>query len=135
MMRPTCFLIDDDEDEQELFQTAIREVDETFTFVGVQDSEKALSILGAGTVVPKHIFLDINMPIMSGSECLSELKKIPHLQEVPIYIYTTSANREARQQYLLNGARQVLIKPCRMEDIIGLLKILLGGENAVQSVS
>jgi CheY-like chemotaxis protein len=125
MKRPTCFFIDDDDDEQELFRLAIMEVDNRFTCVGVQDPLEALSILGSGSVIPKHIFLDINMPSMSGDECLLELKKLPHLQQVPVYIYTTSANAAARQRYLLNGAEQVLIKPNSMQEIINVLQMVL----------
>jgi CheY-like chemotaxis protein len=125
VMRPHCFFIDDDEDEQELFRLTIREVDATFTYVGVTDPIEALSILTSGFVVPKHIFLDVNMPAMSGDECLVELKKLPHLKDVPVYIYTTSANYEARQRYLLKGAERVLIKPSRMDAIVSLFKTLL----------
>jgi CheY-like chemotaxis protein len=125
LTHPHCFFIDDDEDEQELFQLAIREVDDTFTYVAVNDPLKALAILSNGSVIPKHIFLDVNMPAMSGDECLMELKKLPHLKEVPVYIYTTSASYDARQRYLLEGADRVLIKPCSLNEIVSLFKTLI----------
>jgi CheY-like chemotaxis protein len=39
------------------------------------NAKKALEILDKGELIPEVIFLDLNMPIMSGQQFLTEIKK------------------------------------------------------------
>ncbi|MDQ2658441.1 MAG: response regulator, partial [Bacteroidota bacterium] len=41
-------------------------------------------------VVPDVIFLDLNMPMIDGWECLERLRRINHLATTPVVIYSTS---------------------------------------------
>jgi CheY-like chemotaxis protein len=59
--------------------------------VYARDGIYALEKLADKSFRPNIIFLDINMPRMNGIDCLVELKKIKELENVPVYMYSTSS--------------------------------------------
>ncbi len=42
---------------------------------------------------PLMIVLDINMPVMNGHDFLDELRNDPNLADLPVFVFTTSADR------------------------------------------
>jgi CheY-like chemotaxis protein len=64
---------------------------------------------------PDIIFLDINMPVMNGLECLAEIKKIPHLVHVPIIILTTTCSKQCMETAMSLGADMIVEKPSQFE--------------------
>src|SRR5687768_10844686 len=90
---PFFFLIDDDEDDRELFQIALSDL--TYqTELKCSDSGKAaIKLLKNKDIEPDFIFLDLNMPQMDGKECLHELKKDPLTADIPVVIYSTSSEK------------------------------------------
>src|SRR5687768_6480192 len=88
----TFFLIDDDEDEHELFQIALEELNPTIKCITASDCDEAINQLRKKAVDPDYIFLDLNMPIKGGRECLCEIKNDPHLNDIPVIIFTTSSD-------------------------------------------
>ena len=61
-------LVDDDEDEHEIFLSALKNTGKEFHFVGADSCEKALTILKR--LDPDYIFIDLNMPRTDGMICL-----------------------------------------------------------------
>ena len=55
------------------------------------------------------LFLDINMPVMNGIECLTLLMHNPHLKEIPVIVLTTSSYHSENAIRL--GAKAYLKKP------------------------
>lgn len=115
-------IVDDDSEDRELFQEAISEVDPSFQCISAKDGREALRMLNNSLVaLPDFIFLDINMPIMNGRECLMELKSSPRLRVIPVIMYsTTSDTREIRGYYTL-GAHDFLIKPHNFRKLVEAL--------------
>jgi DNA-binding response OmpR family regulator len=110
--RITCFLIDDDDDDQEIFSLALNNIDEAINCVTANDGIDALNkLILDDNFTPDFIFLDLNMVRMNGRECLVEIKKIPRLQEVPIIIYSTSSEQKDISETKLLGAADYIIKP------------------------
>ncbi|KAA9346237.1 MULTISPECIES: response regulator [Larkinella] len=108
----TCFLIDDDEDDQELFTLALKKVDPTLTCVVADDCGEAIQKLREeDAFMPQFIFLDLNMPRMHGKQCLMELKKIARIEHIPIIIYTTSSEPKDIHETKALGATDFLTKP------------------------
>ncbi len=64
---------------------------------------------------PDMIFLDINMPGISGFEILSFIGREPHLYKVPVFICTSDDQPQTRQQAMLNGASEFLLKPVTVD--------------------
>lgn len=98
-------LIDDDEDDQEIFSMAIKETDPHAQCVFANDGIYALEKLKAdNSFMPNVIFIDINMPRMNGIQCLLEIKKLSRLQHIPTYIYSTSDEKSIVDECLRLGA-------------------------------
>lgn len=110
--------VDDDQEDREFFCDALREIDPTITCLVAPGGMEALSILKSQNPLPDYIFLDINMPMMNGKQCLKTLKSIPEFQHIPVIMYSTSTDtREIRECYSL-GAEDFLIKPHSYEKLV-----------------
>ncbi len=64
---------------------------------------------------PGMVFLDLNMPGLSGFEILSFMGREPHLITVPVFIVTSDDQPETIKHALAGGARAVLIKPVSVD--------------------
>lgn len=122
MAEQTCFLIDDDEDDREIFQIALKEVSPHVNCVTSKNGIEALKILSEEDFTPDYIFIDINMPLMTGEECLTFIRQFNRLKNVPIYMYTTSAGMDHKENILAKGANELIIKPARFSDMVQILK-------------
>lgn len=126
----TCFLIDDDPDDREIFALALEEADKEYKCVTASNGIDAIKKLHDDhSFVPDLIFLDLNMPIMNGKQCLNEIKKIPRLIEIPIVIYTTSSYAQDIEETKKLGASHFLIKPSSIRILTNCLAELLKKEN------
>jgi CheY-like chemotaxis protein len=98
------FLIDDDQDDREIFREAVAKCDPKIEMKFAKDGVEALEILNSSVTLPDVIFLDYNMPRMNGLQCLKILKADPLTKEIPTIMYTTSGDREQEKVVLLLGA-------------------------------
>lgn len=114
-----CFLIDDDLDDQEVFAMAIGEVDTSMQVFFARDGIEALEkLVGQKSFIPNYIFIDLNMPRMGGKECLIEIKKISHLNHIPLVIYSTFSNEQYESELLKLGATEYIVKPKRISALV-----------------
>jgi CheY-like chemotaxis protein len=59
--------------------------------------------------LPDLIFMDINMPIMNGIECMAEINKNPLYKNIPVVILSTDVSRA---ELIFNlGAKAFIKKP------------------------
>jgi len=116
-------LVDDDEDEHDIFLSALKSAGEDHTLISAISGDEALRILNG--LVPDVIFLDINMPRITGIKCLEEMRKIQKLAAVPVYIYSTGINSREGQKAILLGAKDYIIKPNSINDLTSVLKEIL----------
>lgn len=114
-------LVDDDQDDIDLFSEAIREIDSSIVLLTALNGEDALKILESDIFEkPDLVFLDLNMPVMSGLDCLRAIKsrlKTP----VPVTIYTTSQNPLDYSRCIELGA-DFLSKPNNFSTLRSALK-------------
>lgn len=107
-----CFLIDDDNDDQEIFILALDTIGKDIHCITANDGIEALNKLQTDTdFIPDFIFLDLNMARMNGRECLVEMKKIPRLNNTPIIIYSTSSELKDLAETKQLGAADYIVKP------------------------
>lgn len=117
-----CFLIDDDEDDREIFSLALSAANSSSTYVTATNGEDALRILeDQPDYIPDFIFLDLNMPFMDGRSCLKELRKISKLRDVPVIMFTTSSYTKDIEDTLKLGASHYLIKPSSLNGLVEIL--------------
>lgn len=115
-------LVDDDPDDSLLFKEVLHDVNSAVGFTAAENGKAALDLLRSGTqVLPHIIFLDLNMPLMNGKECLHELKQDPELMHIPVIIYTTSSQSRDIEETMMGGALCFITKPTGMKDLRNIL--------------
>jgi CheY-like chemotaxis protein len=115
-------LADDDVDDAELFGEALVSIEPPVEFHHVGDGEEVFHYLGkASNKRPDLIFLDLNMPKMSGWQCLAKLKNDMYYKNIPVIIYSTSSHQRDKEIAIELGAMGFLTKPSDFK----LLKKLL----------
>ena len=105
----SIFLVEDDEDEQFLFIEALKEVKNATLYDVANNGKEALDKLEKSSAPPDLIFMDINMPVMDGIECLSTIIKNPKTKNIPVVILSTATEKKQLMKKL--GAKAFLEKP------------------------
>ena len=81
--------------------------------------------LGAlGELIPSIVFLDLNMPGLTGFEVLSYLRREPRLENVPVIVVTSDDQPESADRAMKNGATAYVIKPITLDVLESSLKSL-----------
>jgi CheY-like chemotaxis protein len=100
-MPKRLLLIDDDEDDAMFFSDALKALRLPIILDYFSNGQTALENLASNKVeVPDVIFLDVNMPVLTGWECLREIKTIARLKTIPIVMYSTA---NLQQQGIIAG--------------------------------
>jgi CheY-like chemotaxis protein len=103
-------LVDDDVDDQYLFTEALKTIYPSIECMIANNGQEAISQLASCSSMPTLIFLDLNMPLMNGFECMAELKKNIAFKHLPIVIYTTSNKIMELKRITELGAKAFLAK-------------------------
>jgi CheY-like chemotaxis protein len=123
--RTTFLLADDDADDKTLFCEALSEVDPAIVCYTASDGKEALALLSKDQVKkPNIIFLDINMPIMDGWQCLGKLKENADLKNIPVIMYSTSSYQRDIDLALESGAFCFFTKPSDYRELRSILKLI-----------
>ena len=121
MRYKNILLIDDDDDDQEIFTSALNEVPNPAQCVAMDNAASALEKLRTEEIIPDVIFLDLNMPIMSGQEFLMQIKSDEQLQYIPVIILSTSSNPDTIKYTKQLGALDFITKPSDYNELIRIL--------------
>jgi CheY-like chemotaxis protein len=131
----TYYIIDDDIDDQQFLVEALVENDQSSECFRAHNVEEAINNLKKAIIpLPDAIFLDLNMPGLTGKQCLVELKQTPSLQHIPVIIYSTSSNRKEIQETLQMGAFFFLIKKSNFEELSEELSFITSELNKLNSI-
>jgi CheY-like chemotaxis protein len=114
-------LADDDPDDVEFFQQAVSDVCSDIDLAIATDGSLLLDLL-AKKPLPVGIVLDLNMPVKSGRECLSEIRSNTAFDKVPVFILSTSCQKQEIDFCLSNGANYYLVKPSSYEGLKEMIK-------------
>jgi CheY-like chemotaxis protein len=98
------FLIDDDTDDQEFFIKAISGL-KNISLSGVANNgAEALNLLNHCTLLPDFVFLDFDMPLMNGIECLREIKKFSRTKDIPVIMLSSAIEQaESSREFGAKG--------------------------------
>ena len=93
VMKPamTILYIDDDPEDREIFEEAVKLVDPTTECLSAANGREAFALLGNLEKLPEHIVMDNNMPGMDGKSVLQELRKDPSFDNIHITLYSTNS--------------------------------------------
>ncbi len=111
-------LADDDDDDRLLFTEALEELPlsaEVTTFDNGVDLMAFL--IDEFNTLPDIIFLDLNMPLMNGEECLRDIRNEDRLKKIPIIIYSTSLDMEKASLLQKRGANYYIQKPSYFQQL------------------
>lgn len=118
-------MIDDDEDDQEFFVTAVNQISVELNCTTLSNAQEAFQKLNEKTLTPDIIFLDLNMPVMNGQQFLVEIKKHPTLTSIPVIIFSTSSHTGTIQLMKELGAKDFMTKPDKYDKLVVLLTQIL----------
>jgi len=118
-------LVDDDADDRFLFQEALQEIAPDAKLSLIDGCDTFLKLSKHVSNMPDMILLDLNMPGKNGFECLDEIKNIFHLGNIPLLIYSTTANPDQVKKTYNKGATLYMQKPTSFEGIKKLMKKVL----------
>ena len=119
-------IIDDDAEDRELFLEALKEIDTSIKVISAKDGKEAINLLENELVIhPDFIFLDINMPILDGRECLLYIKKKSRLRVIPVIMYSTTSDTNEIKDFYSIGAHDFLIKPANFRDLVEALESIV----------
>jgi CheY-like chemotaxis protein len=105
----SVFLVEDDEDDQKFFMEALNEMSNLKLYAIAKNGREAIQILENSQSQPDIIFMDINMPLMNGIECLAEMKKRETMKNIPVVILSTDTGRFEKIKQL--GGNGFIKKP------------------------
>ncbi len=114
------------------FRDALNELPLPASFNTVNNGGELMSFLESNSInLPHVLFLDLNMPRKTGFECLSEIKQNEKLKQLPVIIYSTSANPEVMDMLYNNGAQHYICKPAYFKEIKSVINtaIALSGQS------
>ncbi|WP_130733579.1 response regulator [Flavobacterium sp. J27] len=115
-------LADDDEDDRLFFTDAFDELKINTVVNTFKNGKELLDFLHhPESILPNIIFLDLNMPILNGIECLKEIKKNDKFNNIAIAIYSTSSSEQDVENTFVLGANIYIKKP---SDFNTLKKVL-----------
>lgn len=126
MRQKLIMIIDDDHDDTDLFCEVAESLQEQCRCIMKSSCDDALHYLKENfSEQPDIIFLDINMPRISGKECLAILKKNPLVKNIPVYIYSTSKEKKEKEAMMKAGADYFITKPDSYTELKNILLELL----------
>ena len=124
MLYQKILLIDDDEDDQEIFLTALAMASAEVQCTAINNAREALHQLLQKQIAPDLIFLDLNMPIMNGQQFLVEIKKHDALKDIPVIVFSTSSHVNTIKISRDLGAFDFITKPDKFDDLVMILETL-----------
>jgi len=125
-MSKVVLLVDDDADDRELFAEALLQINEAVRSLFAKNGYEALEVLlSPNSKLPDYIFLDLNMPLMGGKDCLKRIKEIPLIKDIPVIVLTTSKQPEDKEEMIKLGAWLYITKPDYFDKLVYLIRSVL----------
>src|SRR4051812_37054896 len=122
-MKAHVLLIDDDRDELDIFVSAMNRTDIPYECTYYDDVEEALKMLG--NIHPDLIFVDLNMPRISGIECLRLIREKDDFSHTPLILYSTGIDENYYQRAMMLGASACINKTSDLSSLSVQLKKII----------
>lgn len=124
MSNKIILLADDDQDDAEMFCEALADIDQNIICHCAENGDEALKMLKNQDKNPGVVFLDLNMPIMNGWECLKQLKLEERYKDIPVIMISTSSHKNDMEAAANLGAVCYFVKPNNFNDLKQMLGII-----------
>lgn len=118
-------LVEDDADDVYLFRHVVQKIGLELRLTNLVDGFELIEFLSQKDNEQFLIFLDLNMPRMSGLEVLEKLQKQSLVNKHIIVAYTTSDyNKDIQEAYDL-GAKSYIVKPSNQAELSSVITAAL----------
>jgi CheY-like chemotaxis protein len=124
----SCFLIDDDNEDAEIFGYALDGTGLAYTLHTASNGTTAIEYLNSVEPLPDFIFMDLVMPGMPALECLATMRGMPLLGKIPIIVTSSSNYLPSDEQVLKSNATHFFVKPVNIDYLTRILVKILSGE-------
>ncbi|HEA20905.1 hypothetical protein LCGC14_2765880 [marine sediment metagenome] len=119
-------LVDDDFDDADFFGHAVSFVGQPINFLHLESCAYLFKHLALNAdYLPDLIFLDINMTIVNGFQCLQKLKISPEYRNITVLIYSTSSSDRDKGLAIEFGAAGFVTKPFELKTLIEILETIV----------
>lgn len=119
------FLTDDDEEERFILSAALNECCEGVELLYEKNASATLARLAnTNEAVPDIVFIDWRMPLISGKDVLTSLRKLSHYNQIPIVVFTGIIDPAFLKEAKELGATFLMQKPFDFGDLCLKLKYL-----------
>jgi len=126
-------IADDDPDDQRLMQTAIAELNINHNTTFVYNGQQLLQYLlkkgpykNSSEPWPDCIFLDLHMPLLTGADALSRIRKSANHEQTPIFIFSSACNNFEEEKLMQMGANGVYTKSTKHLNLKAIMHQILG---------
>jgi two-component system, chemotaxis family, chemotaxis protein CheY len=120
-MSKTVLTVDDSSSVRQMVAFTLRTAG--YDVVEAENGKAALSQLTG----PVHLVItDLNMPVMDGIELIRAVRANTQYKYVPIVLLTTESQADKKQAAKSAGATGWITKPFRPEQLLGVVKKVLG---------
>jgi len=116
------FLAEDDEDDILLFNDILYDISKEINVTVSVNGVELMNLLKRSLTLPKIIFLDLNMPLKNGFQCLQEIRSNDDWNGIKIFMYSTSAHPQQIEKAYQHGADLYFQKATNYTDFKELLK-------------
>ena len=109
-------LADDDADDRSLFKEALAEVSPDSELAIATNGVELLEVLSKET--PDMLFLDINMPLKNGIDCVKWIKDLKQFRNLIVVAYSSAINNSEINKAYAYGMDLYFIKPTKVRLLI-----------------
>jgi CheY-like chemotaxis protein len=117
--QPQIIIVDDDHEDQLIMLEYLKESGHDANVQFMQNGRQLINYLEQlpeGASLPPLIVMDLNMPIVNGTQTLMNIKRNQRFRDVPVIILSTSENENEKRKCLSLGAVEYLVKPSTYDE-------------------
>jgi CheY-like chemotaxis protein len=115
--------VEDDSDDRLFFKEALTDLKISHSLYQVPSCKCLMDKLADGEQFDL-IFLDINMPVTDGKQCLKIIKATELYKDTPVIIFTVSKRDQDVEEVYKSGAHFHIVKPYSRKNFLASLKII-----------
>ena len=115
MILRRILIIDDDIEDRFLIEIAFKDIGRSDFITFAENGQYALDALNIAhdskEDLPRLVVLDLNMPRMSGTEVLREIKLHEEYKDIEVVIFSTAISEWDKKECLKYGVKNYIVKP------------------------
>jgi len=120
----TIVIAEDDADDRFLLSEAFQDHCSCIRTSFVNDGIELWEYLQNEPILPGLIITDINMPRLNGTDVLKKIKADQRLMNIPIIMFTTSAEEDLIAKAYCIGANSFIRKPTTFDDLKNIVDLI-----------